>query len=146
MILETDEDEHATFLGDLQPPSLPPTLTTVLLKFDKITVLLPVTKKSTIADLKKGFLEAMSGTTTSGPKDSRLEDASSFQIYRSSTRKAQLNDTGSGVVWRAHSDDHATLSDLFIDEAETLGIGFKNSKGSYDTPVIEIWKELETEG
>ena len=130
------------------PPSLPPKLTTVLLKFDKTTVLLPVTKKTRISDLKTGFLAALSGTKTA-PLNAALEDTASFQIFRLSS---SLKDHGSAGAnsssldsWDALSDEHATMSDLSVEEAETLGIGFKNPKGSYDPPVIEIWREQEAD-
>ncbi|KAA1066990.1 hypothetical protein PGT21_010697 [Puccinia graminis f. sp. tritici] len=133
------------------PPSLPPTLTTVTLKFDKTTVLLPATKKTRVSELKTGFLEALKGTKTS-PSNGSLEDSSCFQIFRASKTAANLTEAGSAGgagggpadSWDALADDHATMSDLALEEAETLGIGFKNSKGSYDQPLIEIWREQET--
>jgi hypothetical protein len=144
------------------------------------TVLLPATKKTRLSELKTGFLEALKGTKTS-PSNGTLEDSTCFQIFRASKIAGNLTDggsTGSGGrpvgSWDALADEHATMSDLSVEEAETLGIGFRNSKGhshiplfpthlliilaltvfffmgdmligSYDKPVIEIWREQETQ-
>ncbi|KAA1064635.1 hypothetical protein PGT21_010099 [Puccinia graminis f. sp. tritici] len=96
-----------------------------------------------VLELKTGFLDPLKGTKTS-PLNGTLEDSTCFQIFWASKTLANLMEGGSAGgarggridLWDALVDDHATMSDLTIEEAKTPGIGFKNSKGPSLIPLF----------
>jgi hypothetical protein len=101
-------------------------------------VFLPVTSKTTIGELKQGFVEAMAATKS---RCSAAADA--IQIYRAAHPSAAASSvsrppgsshtdptTSTSPAWIPLPDPLRTLSDLAIVEAQTLGIGFQNEKGA----------------
>ncbi|KNZ48984.1 hypothetical protein VP01_527g4 [Puccinia sorghi] len=127
-------------------------ITTVALKYDKTSVFLPATGKTTVADLKRGFVEAMNLNNRS-LADIQLHDAGACDA--STNRPAVLapdafaifqprpSDPSGMPSWQPLNDPNRSLADLKLNDADTLAVGFKNSNGSYDLPVVEIWREDE---
>ncbi|KAG0149037.1 hypothetical protein CROQUDRAFT_654122 [Cronartium quercuum f. sp. fusiforme G11] len=112
-------------------------LTTVLLKFSKATILLPVTKKTLLSELKTSFLEALN-STKSRPEFMIDQSENGFEFFR---RQIESNSS----KWILLSDLHLSLSDIGLKEAEILGVGFLGSDGSCPDPEIEAWREPEDE-
>ncbi|CAH7666919.1 expressed protein [Phakopsora pachyrhizi] len=107
-------------------------LTSVLLKFDKTTVLLPVNDKMTISDLKRDFIEALS-STKSKPKradDDSNENGSSkpfadefdeksFKLYK---KKVKSTDNIGSTSTNSGHNSSALNSNNDYSEQDWIGI------------------------
>lgn len=106
-------------------------LTTILIKFDKVTVLLPINKSTTLKQIKQSFLKIIQSTS---PKSNQFNHINQFNFFR----KDQ-----SSTKWIPISDDSSSLIDLGCKEAEVLGLGFVDSNGICSEPNIQVWIESE---
>ncbi|EGG07924.1 uncharacterized protein MELLADRAFT_116140 [Melampsora larici-populina 98AG31] len=122
-------------------PQLPEVLTTVLIKFDKVTILLPINKSTTLLQLKQTCLNIFQSSTTTTTTTSlnqpinQLNQLNQFDFFR---RKDQKNSSH----WIL-CDLSSSLNDLDFKEAEVLGVGFVNSNGICSEPKIQVWIESE---
>ncbi|KAH9819610.1 hypothetical protein DFH28DRAFT_30202 [Melampsora americana] len=119
-------------------------LTTILIKFNKVTILLPINKSTTIHELKQSILKIIQNTLTkSNHQLKEIHQFNQFDLFRQTPHQPSSSSTSSNSNWILLSNDSLSLIELGFKEAEVLGLGFLNSNGICSEPNIQVWIESE---